>query len=477
MTTARQPKDSTASGDRDSLHQVLLVDDEPAFSAKLQRILLADNTSLKISTAATASGALSCAKNHTPDVVVADLSLCPKRGPESGLALITALRRQHPATRILALTGHGADEYGYRALSAGANSFLQKPVSKEFLCSLVRDGVQYARLKRSYSAGTTEKDVRGFSDFESLDPSMQSAVEEARFAASNFQPVLILGETGTGKSKLAAAIHRASSRNQQDLLRFYPSAAGADLTASQLFGHLQGAFTGATQRRNGLIAEADGGSLFIDEVDNLPQATQITLLEVLQSGSFTAIGADKGRQSDFRLITATNRSRNTLLAPDALREDFYHRVACIVISLPPLRERRSDIPLLLNRLSESLPARLPLNDAFEGFLCRHPLPGNVRQLKMLLEKASARAAFRGDPSVGLQHLSPEDRLEAGIGSTIEAETISNTLNGNLNLKQQVQNLENSLVRQALMACENNKSEAARTLGIDRKTLQRIAARL
>lgn len=449
---------------------VLLVDDDDAGLRSLASALIRRTEEFELLLAQDAASAYELASEHRPHVVVLDLSLDDSVGPESGLKLMAELVSLDPCCRVIVLTGHGGDEWGVKALEHGAASFVRKPGDTDHLLALIRDGVAYSTLRRLYyrlQAGTeTPAAVAGIA---SRSKSMEPVLDAIAFAAHNSQPVLLVGETGTGKGVVAQIIHRAGTRGRGPFIRFLPSFSASDLVSSELFGHLRGAFTGATENRTGLIEEANRGTLFIDEVDELPHETQVLLLHVLQEQTFRKLGSTKEQRSDFRLISATNRTIEECRVTKRLRDDFFHRIAHLTIHLPPLRERLSDIPLLAPQFVNAIAnrERLPVHglhpEAFDR-LMRHHWPGNVRELQAVCEGATYRAHW-----ANRRVIHPED-----LGLDVAAPPAGLRATGTF--RERVQRFEEQLVLEALEGAEGNQSEAARILNLDRTSFRRILRR-
>jgi DNA-binding NtrC family response regulator len=453
----------------ESQADVLLVDDDLSAISALVRAFKRKGAAYSFHTAQNSSEALTIAQQHLPEVAIVDLSLDPAIGPESGFALIEDLQELVPTVRIIVLTGHGADEVGIKALQRGAASFLQKPADAAHLLALVSDAVSYATLKQQYLRLSASSDnllqLTGLSTKSKI---MHEAIEAVAFAATNNQPVLLTGETGTGKGVLAHAIHHASARRVGPFIRFQPSFTGHDLVASELFGHRKGAFTGASDDRKGLIEEANSGTLFIDEVADLPQETQVLLLDVLQEKVLRRIGSNKQIQSDFRLLTATNKSVEETIEKSLLRHDFYHRIAHFTIEVPPLRDRLEDIPdlaaefvgVLANR--ENLHVQGLTNEALQK-LRKYQWPGNVRELQAVVEGGAYRASYQKRRFVEASDLRIAHKPSAADSSL-------------QTFRQKVEQYECKLVLEALEKHENNQTQAAQSLGLDRTSMRRILKR-
>jgi len=449
--------------------KILLADDDATALRSMSQSLARREPSFIQFTANSAAEALSIAAKERPDAAVVDLSIDPAIGPESGLALISQLGELDPTMRILVLTGHGSDEYGIRALQQGAASFMVKPAEIAHLIALLKDAVNYAQLKRSFFRVTEVSErLTALTGLSTRSPAMEPVLEAVAYAASNRQPVLLIGETGVGKGIIAQAIHRSSSKPTAPFIRFQPRFGTADLVSSELFGHEKGAFTGALEQRRGLVEEANGGTLFLDEVDELPLETQVLLLNVLQEKIFRRVGSNRDLKSDFRLISATNRPIKKSLHENKLREDFYHRIAHCVVEIPPLRERIEDISQLANFFLTQLVNREKLavhgiaSDALHK-LERHNWPGNVRELQATVEGGVYRANFHERRYVELSDLT--------LKNAKESESTSGR-----SFREQVEQYELDLIRDAMAKSGGNQSKAAELLQLDRSTLRRILQR-
>lgn len=446
---------------------ILLIDDEEALTRSLTRRLRSNKlATADFLTAQTVATALELLQRHQPEAVVIDLNLDPSVGPKSGLELISNILLKDPSVRVIVLTGHGEDEFGIDALKRGAASFNQKPIDIEVLSSLLSDAVCYSKLLRKC------RDLEKASKFEASipgivtqDSAMKPVLERILYAARFNQPTLLLGETGVGKGVIARAIHDLSKR-KGPLIRYQPRYEGGDLVASELFGHEQGAFTGATHSRQGLLELADKGTLFLDEVDQLPRETQVSLLSALQDRYFNRVGSARSRSSNFALICASNAAEERLVSKSALRADFFHRIAHLIIRIPPLRDRPGDIVLLaqsfLNELinRENLDVHAFSASAKHGLL-QYPWLGNVRELQAKTCCAAYRAAFNNRRFIELEDFEFENSALA---------------DRSFSFRTQVRSFELRLVNQALARCGQNQSQAAESLKLSRSQLRRILGR-
>lgn len=448
-----------------TLHNILLVDDEGEALVSLSRALKACGLTAKIHATSNPLKAVEILNQEYPQVCVVDLSLDPSEGVESGFRLIQEILDKSPTARVIVLTGHGSIEYGVRALQLGAANFLEKPADLHHLTALINDGIRQSELRRSYDQLKILKVDSVSNSFVGLSDLIIKVQEDIRYAASNNQSVLITGETGTGKGLSARTIHELSSRSNKPFVRYQPTFGSSDLVNSDLFGHIKGSFTGASEDRRGLLLEAQGGTLFLDEIDELPLETQVALLGVLQERKIRPLGSNKEIAVDFRLICAANQNIEKSLQTGKLRQDFYHRIAHFTINIPPLRERREDIDVLSERIAYILRERE--GGDVQGFedealkkLATHDWPGNVRELEAVVEGAIYRAQY-------------EKRLMVSVRDIIINLPISRDLELKGSFHELVHAYKLKLINEKLLETEGNQLRAAVELGLDRSTLRRL----
>jgi two-component system response regulator GlrR len=365
--------------------EILLVDDDPDL-LKLISLRLT-SAGYRVRTADSGETALAALALARPGLVITDL----KMPGIDGMQLFEAIHRQHPALPVIILTAHGTIPDAVSATQRGVFGFLTKPFDSQELLQKVA-----ASLKLSGNA-PVESDTAAGEWREGIltrSPKMEDLLRQARLVAESDASVLIYGDSGTGKELLARAIHRASRRASRPFVAVNCGAIPGDLLESELFGHARGAFTGAVVAHKGLFQAADGGTLLLDEIGDMPLPLQVKLLRVLQEGEVRPVGATQAMPVDVRVISATHRDLEVQRAEGRFREDLYYRLNVVSLNLPPLSERREDIPLLsahiLRRLAERYRKPVPtLAPDAMALLVAAPWPGNVRQLLNLLEQAVA----------------------------------------------------------------------------------------
>jgi len=382
---------------------ILLVDDDPDL-LKLISLRLT-SAGYRIRTAESGETALAAIAVQRPAAVVTDL-----RMPGiDGLQLFDAIHRQHPALPVLILTAHGTIPDAVAATQRGVFGFLTKPFDSQELLQLVASALKLS----GDDAGGNAASGEWRSGIITRSPAMEDLLRQAKLVADSDASVLIYGDSGTGKELLARAIHRASRREDHPFVAVNCGAIPGELLESELFGHARGAFTGAVQAHKGLFQAADGGTLFLDEIGDMPLPLQVKLLRVLQEAEVRPVGSTQAIPVDVRMISATHRDLDEQKATGQFREDLYYRLNVVSLRLPPLSERREDIPLLatyfLRKLAERYHKPVPtLAPEAMALLVAAPWPGNVRQLLNLLEQALALATTSMIPATLVQNALKED---------------------------------------------------------------------
>ena len=394
-----------------------------------------------------------------------------------GLTVLKRLRAADLSLPILVLTADGSVSRAVEAMQAGATDFLIKPVGPERLEVSIRNALSMADLstevRRLARAGDN---MLSFSDLIAVAPSTRAAVAVARRVSQSDIPVLIEGESGSGKEVFARAIHGSSSRAGGPFVAVNCGALPAQLIESILFGHEKGAFTGATARRLGRFQEASGGTLFLDEIGELPAEAQVKLLRALQMGEVDPIGSSEPVSVDIRLISATNRDLKRMIGAGSFREDLYYRLSVFPMTLPPLRERREDIPALARMFLRRFAAAEQV--AITGFsqaaietIAAAGWPGNVRQLENTIHRAVVMAdgsQIRPQDLQNVDHPAPQPR---GTPSAAPDDSCHGFVGPDGHIKRLPQ-IERELIQQALGLYGGRISETARRLGIGRSTLYR-----
>ena len=396
-----------------------------------------------------------------PDLLVADVELPGM----DGLTLMRRIHEEHPELPVILITGRGSDERAVEAIDAGAFWYIEKPLKAPVLRALLERAGKQIRDRQALATLTRElRDAGKLGRLVGNSAAMRTVMHQVELAAPSKAFVLITGETGTGKEMVARTLHELSPRASRPFVAVNCSAIPESLMESEIFGHERGAFTGAAERRLGCFELADGGTLLLDEIGEMPAATQAKLLRVLEEGTVRRLGSKSETPVNVRVLAATNKDPEEAVARGALRQDLFFRLNVFHIHLPPLREHKEDLPALtehlLNEINEKHGCKVSgVADEVAEILLRHSWPGNVRELRNTLERA-AIACERGQ--ITRQQLpegfgrGTQDRGAAGgtrmaAGTTIAA-------------------AERELIRQTLDATGNNKTRAAEMLGISLKTL-------
>jgi len=441
---------------------LLLVDDDEVIQTQMKWSL---NNDYEIVSAEDRAGALEAFRRTKPAATLLDLGLPPRpNDADEGLAALSELLAIDETAKIIIVSGQGEKKNALHAVGAGAYDFLCKPIDPDELRLLLRRCVYLADLEREYRE--IQRNVRAnvFEDMLGTSPQMQGVFAFIRKVAGTTAPVLLLGESGTGKEMAALAIHRRSPRKKGPFVPINCNAIPENLLESELFGHEKGAFTGATMQRPGLIETAAGGTIFLDEIGDLPARLQVKLLRYLQEQRFQRVGGRQELQSDARVIAATNADLKGTIAKGTFREDLYFRLAVVVISLPPLRERGEDASLLAHEFLQRFAVQNGKTnlsfapEALRSINC-HSWPGNIRELQNRVKRAVIMSESK--------RITTSD-LELGIPGDVPPSTT---------LKEARENLEREMVQQALKRHLGKISSAATELGISRPTLYELMEKL
>lgn len=438
---------------------VLVVEDESIARNNLVHIL--EKEGLRVIPASGGAKALDLLKTHTFDLVITDL----KMEQVDGMAVLAQSRKINPLAEVIMITGYATVDSAVRAMKAGAYHYIAKP----FKLTAVRKIVAEALLKRRLQlenrqlketlASTTGQAPLIIGE----SPAMKAVMQTIHQIAPADTNVLVLGESGTGKELAARNIHHLSARARRPFVAFNCGSFTEDLMANELFGHEKDAFTGARREKAGLLETADGGTVFLDEIGDMPQTMQIKLLRAIQEREVLRVGGVHPHPVDVRFIAATHRDLDEDIQQGLFRQDLYYRLNVITINLPPLSRREGDIPLLANyflaikRSAMHKSVRTIHPDAL-ALLCRHSWPGNVRELENVIERGVALAA---DEAI-MAHDLP-DHL-----SNLSIETYRQPSGSIPTLVEQ----EQRYIRWVMEKCDGNKTRAAATMGIDRVSLWR-----
>lgn len=442
--------------------RILIVEDED----KLRRVLSLhlQGEGFETDEARTAEEALPLAERAS--LVLTDLRL----PTVDGLTLMERLRLSAPATPVVVMTAYGSVEVAVEAMKRGADDFLPKPFSLDHLMTVVRKALEVKTLREENVRLKEELGHRyAFSNIIGRGAKMREILASVERVAPTRTTVLLCGESGTGKDLIARAIHFHSPRARHPFVKINCTAIPENLMESELFGYEKGAFTGAAQAKPGKFEQADTGTVFLDEIGDVPPSIQVKLLRVLQEREFERLGSNKTRSIDVRVIAATNVDLQRAIEEGAFREDLYYRLNVFPMTIPPLRERREDVPFLAEHFLARFAAqqgRAPLTLSAEAQrkLVQYDWPGNVRELENVIERALVLAVgdVLRDDDIRLDHAP-----RRGSGAN------SGALNGDGFLPEGVtlDQHEQQLIREALRRAGGNKSQAARLLGLSRNALR------
>ncbi len=437
---------------------ILLVDDDQSFRRVLEYQLREDG--YRVLTAASVSSALQQFEQGAVDVVMTDVRM----PGGDGIELLARLKTRQPDLPVMMLTAHGTIGAAVEAMKSGAVDYLTKPFSRDQLRMALARTLDVAALRRE-NRRLREVVAERFS-FEGMiaeSAAMQRVIEMASRVAPAEATVLLEGESGTGKELLAKAIHFHSTRKARPMVVVNCAAIPEPLLESELFGHRRGSFTGATADKTGKFEAADGGTIFLDEIGDLPVSMQVKLLRVLQSGEVDKVGDLRSATVDVRVIAATNRDLEKMVAEGDFREDLYYRLAVVAIRLPPLRQRTDDIPWLVDHfLARHAPAGAPppaVHDDVYTALMLHAWPGNIRELENVVQRA---LVLDRDHMIGLDDL-PERLLSrestlARLRMELPDEGLS------------LEDVERELLVAALTKLNWNQTKTAAYLNISRSAL-------
>jgi len=437
--------------------KVLFVDDEKGCRESFLRAMRREDT-LLLETACDGKEALKKLKMFPADVVITDIMMPGM----DGFALLEAIKKRYPDVFVLIVTGMGSIEDAVKAMKAGAYDYILKPFDFHVIKMLLEKITEHKRILKK--AAFVENEQRKGYRFENIigqDPKMFEIYQKITDIARSKATVLITGESGTGKEVIAEAIHYRSPRREKSLIAFNCAALTDTLINSELFGHEKGAFSGAITQKKGHFELADEGTIFLDEIGDIPIPTQVVLLRVLELGTFQRVGSTRTTKVDIRIICATNKDLSEAVKEKLFREDLFYRINVVMLHIPPLRERKSDIPLLVNHFlgkycAENKKDISLISKAAMNILVRHDWPGNVRELANVIENA---VIFCKGGEILLDNL-PEE-----LRTTIQTKAFTLELPSS-----SLPVAEATMIRKVLEETNWNLKRAAKELDIARGTL-------
>ncbi|MCJ7680571.1 MAG: sigma-54 dependent transcriptional regulator [Candidatus Aminicenantes bacterium] len=451
------------------MHRIHVIDDEPIIHEVLGELLSSEGYNVEIS--ANGMEALKKHESEFFDLVLLDL-LMPGM---NGIDVLKELKKRHPNIVIIIITAYASVESAITAMKIGAYDYIQKPFKHDELILMVKRAIGHKDLQDENVRLKGELGKKfGFSNIIGKSPLILSVFETIRASAPTRSTILIEGESGTGKELVAHAVHMNSDRSEQPFIVVNSGSLPPDLLESNLFGHVKGAFTGATTQKKGLFEAADRGTIFFDEISSVGMETQTKLLRVLQEREFMRLGGTTTVRVDVRIIAATNIDLRELIRLQKFREDLYYRLNVIKIELPPLRKRKDDIPLLIKHFigiysRENKKEITGINDDVLPTLMDYDWPGNIRELENLIERAIVLTRSK---QINRDNLPPsllemrKDRLD------YKAE-----YRENLDLRIQTQNFQRRAILNALKRAKGVQKKAAQILGIKPTTLNEMIKRL
>lgn len=448
-----------------ALPLVLIVDDDPAHRLMLTTLL--EEWGYRVQEADDGQKALDLIRTNAVDLILMDM-----RMPNlDGIEATRQIHGYNPAIRIIIMTAYSSIPTAVEALKSGAFDYITKPIDFETLKVAMARALEHTRLQQENEDLRRQLARFQVPEIIGTSPGMRRLLEMIALVAPSEATVLITGESGTGKSLVARAIHGNSRRRDKPLVEVNCAAIPETLIESELFGHEKGAFTGADRQRRGRFSMADGGTIFLDEVGELPPSMQAKLLRVLQEGDIQRVGSDASIPVDVRVIAATNRDLQRMIAESFFRQDLYYRLNVVTMDVPPLRERIEDIPVFMNHFQEHFARKYKkivkgITPQAMDLLLRYSWPGNVRELENAVERAiillqSDYISERELP-LSIQRLTEQEEPDAE-----EPASTAYLPGGEATLAE----VEKQRILQALEECGGNKSGAARRLGITRRTLK------
>ena len=442
---------------------ILLIDDDKAVQVSI-RVLLEDN-GYQMAGVENMAAARRWVQEWKPSLVLLDMNFSVETSGKEGLQLLKEIKAIHPEVPVILITGWATMELAIEGMKAGAQDFISKPWTNDHLIRSIKTALSLSQPKAG-SLGRQKLDEKyDFSHIVGEDSSFLSVLENIGRVAPTDASVLILGESGTGKELIAEAIHQNSLRQDRPFVKVNLGGVSSSLFESELFGHKRGAFTDARYDRKGRFELADTGTIFLDEIGELDLSSQVKLLRVLQDRTFEVLGSSQTRSVDIRVISATNRNLAEMVAEGSFREDLFYRINLITVRLPPLRERPSDIPILVEHFLDNLKSiyqrpQLRLGLSATRWLETYDFPGNIRQLKNLVERTVL---------ISMKDQLEAEDFQANLGPSSRKKADSDLPEvGSMTLEE----MEKEMIVKAMKFHNNKVSKVAKALGLTRSALYR-----
>jgi two-component system response regulator PilR (NtrC family) len=437
--------------------QLLIVDDEAGMCEFLEIIL--QKNGYQVSSRQSARAAIKDLETGTFDLVISDINM-PKM---SGLELLRLIKEKSPSTEVIMITAYASTDTAIQAMKQGAYDYIIKPFNNDEILLTIKKALKNSQLQRENRRLQQELEKRyGFGNLIGKNPAMLKVYELIQRVAQTRANILVTGESGTGKELVARAIHYTGPRKNQPFVTVNCGAIPEQLMESEFFGHEKGAFTGAIKTRDGYFAAADGGTIFLDEIGEIPPALQVKLLRVIQEKSFMRVGSTVERAVDVQVVSATNRDLENAVSEGSFREDLFYRLNVITIDLPPLRERHSDIPLLARHFLQQYNQEYgrEIDDISQeaiNIMLNYGFPGNVRELENIIERSVIMETCTVITPASLPPVLTRSATNGTVGLRLPED--------GLDLEKTLAELEFQLINQALERCDHNKTKAAKLLGL------------
>jgi two-component system, NtrC family, response regulator len=445
------------------MSKILIIDDDLAVRTSLSLFLKKEG--FAVAAAATPSDALDNLRSDTPDLVILDMNFSSTTTGDDGLKMLDIIKKRHPSVAVILITGWATIDLAVKGMKLGAADFVNKPWQNAYLLQSIRTILNVQKQPEAPPSVLSRKKLDTAFDFSSIigeDPQMLKILETIGRVAKTDAAILIMGESGTGKELIAEAIHLNSPRAKKPFVKVNLGGISTSLFESEMFGHVRGAFTDARTDRVGRFELASKGTIFLDEIGDLDMASQVKLLRVLQDRTFEVLGSSRTKTADIRVVAATNRPLEDMVATGKFREDLLYRINLITLRLPALRERPDDIPRLVNHflknLSELYNRPLSISREAMGWLKTLPLPGNIRQLKNLVERTVLVS-----PHDALQLIDFQLQYQPSPKKSDDFPEV-----GTMTLEE----MEAEMIRRAMQFHKGNVARVAKTLGLTRGALYR-----